>query len=91
MDAPTPESYWVEPGALLAGKYPGALDGRATGVESPLLAAGVTLFVDLTEEFELDAVRASARRGRAPRADADPGHGRDDGRADAAHARPDRP
>jgi protein-tyrosine phosphatase len=54
MDAPTPESYWVEPG-LLAGKYPGLLDLTGTGAKvDQLLAAGVTLFVDLTEEFELD-------------------------------------
>ena len=54
MDAPTPESYWVEPGELLAGKYPGALDPVAGGGKvSQLLEAGVTLFVDLTEEFQL--------------------------------------
>ena len=46
--APTPECYWVEPGALLAGRYPGA-----DRVER-LLDAGVTLFLDLTEPAELD-------------------------------------
>ena len=49
MDAPTPESYWVEPGALLAGKYP-----RTQAIDA-LLGSGVTLFVDLTQEAELEA------------------------------------
>ena len=40
-------TYWVEPGRLLAGSY--VRDVRS------LLAAGVTLFVDLTEEGELEA------------------------------------
>ena len=54
MDAPTPESYWVEPGTLLAGTYPGPLDGRRGNARLiSLLAAGVTLFVDLTQESEL--------------------------------------
>jgi hypothetical protein len=54
MDAPTPESYWVEPGELLAGKYPGSVDAAsATTRVGQLLAVGVTLFVDLTEEFDL--------------------------------------
>ena len=72
MDAPTPESYWVEPGKLLAGKYPCSLDRARV---SRLLAAGVTLFVDLTEEFELDPyaqlVDESARHVRMPIPDMD--------------------
>jgi len=42
-DGPTPnsDSYWVEPGRLLAGAYPREL--------APFRAAGVTAFVDLTE------------------------------------------
>ena len=51
-----PDSYWVEPGALMAGEYPGAYDD-ADAV--PRLAAlrdeGVTSFIDLTEEGELAA------------------------------------
>jgi protein-tyrosine phosphatase len=39
--------FWADPGRLLAGRYPGA------SVDE-LLAAGVTLFVDLTEEGELE-------------------------------------
>ena len=76
MDAPTPESYWVEPGELLAGKYPGSVDPSARDAKvSLLLAAGVTLFVDLTEEYELDPyahlVDGSARHVRMPIPDMD--------------------
>jgi hypothetical protein len=54
VQAPTPESYWVEPG-LLAGKYPAAVELAGTRERiADLLDAGVTLFVDLTEEHELD-------------------------------------
>ena len=41
VPAPTPDSYWVEPGRLLAGAYPPALE--------PFREAGVTAFLDLTE------------------------------------------
>lgn len=45
---PFPGAYWVQPG-LLAGPYP-----RAELLAIPaLLAAGVTLFIDLTEPGEL--------------------------------------
>lgn len=76
MDAPTPESYWVEPGELLAGKYPGSPDAATGNTRvDRLLAAGVTLFVDLTEEFELDPyaqlVDGSARHVRMPIPDMD--------------------
>ena len=40
---PTPDSYWVEPGRLLAGAYPRE--------RAPFREAGVTAFVDLTEEI----------------------------------------
>ena len=45
-----PYCYWVEEGRLLAGEYPGHLsdDGRVREKVGALLAAGVTLFVDLT-------------------------------------------
>jgi len=51
---PLPNSYWVEPGRLLAGEHPGGVSWSVT-VErlQALLAAGVTLFVDLTEDHEL--------------------------------------
>ena len=50
---PIPDSYWVQPGALLAGEYPGAPDdAEAAAKVAALLAAGVTMFVDLTQEGE---------------------------------------
>jgi protein-tyrosine phosphatase len=56
MIAPTPECYWVEPGRLLAGKYPGAIPYFARESHVPALHdAGVTLFLDLTEPYELEA------------------------------------
>ena len=50
---PIPNCYWVEPGRLLAGEYPGALDA-ATARERirKFLAAGATFFLDLTHEGE---------------------------------------
>jgi hypothetical protein len=49
--------FWADPGRLLAGPYPGAhADERASRARlEALLAAGVTLFLDLTEDGELDA------------------------------------
>ena len=44
--APTPESFWVENGTLLAGRYP------YEEAVSALVAVGVTLFVDLTDPDE---------------------------------------
>jgi predicted protein tyrosine phosphatase len=41
---PPPDSYWVEPGRLLAGAHP-------QGRRELFLDAGVTAFVDLTEEI----------------------------------------
>lgn len=52
---PIPDSYWVIPGKLLAGEYPGALDPEEACVKlRRFLSAGVTYFLDLTEEGELD-------------------------------------
>jgi len=54
VHGPTPESYWVVEGAILAGKYPGAkVDSEAEKKVKALVAAGVTVFLDLTEEGEL--------------------------------------
>ena len=56
MDRPLANSYWVVPGRLLAGEHPaGRLEkqretGRARVLE--LVAAGISCFVDLTEEGE---------------------------------------
>lgn len=50
---PIPESYWVLPGKLLAGEYPGARDqGVALRKVRRLLEAGITCFIDLTEPNE---------------------------------------
>lgn len=54
MIAPTSESFWIVPGQLLAGKYPGALDqDEAARKVAAICQAGVTAFVDLTEDGEL--------------------------------------
>lgn len=47
---PHPNCYWVEPGRLLAGEYPGASrpDSARKKVRA-LLDAGVNFFLDLTE------------------------------------------
>ena len=53
---PTPlaNSYWVEPERLLAGEYPGGIDGYETERRlGQLLAAGVTYFINLTRPGEL--------------------------------------
>ena len=51
---PIPDSYWVDPGRLLAGEYPGAkAPGDARLKLRRFLAAGITYFVDLTEAHEL--------------------------------------
>ena len=53
---PLADSYWVIPGRLLAGKYPGGKNlqelERRLG---PLLDAGFNAFIDLTETSELPA------------------------------------
>jgi ADP-ribosyl-[dinitrogen reductase] hydrolase len=56
MDRPLPNSYWVMPGRLLAGEYPAGRDKQlgdaARARVRDLLAAGISCFVDLTEEGE---------------------------------------
>lgn len=51
---PIPETYWVAPGRVLAGEYPGSAS-RAAAMDRlrRFLGAGVTAFVDLTEPGEL--------------------------------------
>ncbi len=52
-DRPIPESYWVEPGRLLAGEYPGKFDVELTRQRiDALLQAGFTSFIDLTRPNE---------------------------------------
>jgi ADP-ribosyl-[dinitrogen reductase] hydrolase len=51
---PDPNTYWVIPGKLLAGEYPGDRDpGEARSRLRWFLAAGVRHFIDLTEVGEL--------------------------------------
>jgi ADP-ribosylglycohydrolase len=51
--SPLPNSYWVVPGRLAAGEHPGAHTlSDTTDRLQALLFAGVTLFIDLTEEEE---------------------------------------
>jgi hypothetical protein len=50
---PPGDGYWVLPGRLLAGPYPGAPTERAAQESlDAFLDAGVTCFIDLTEEGE---------------------------------------
>ena len=52
---PLPNSYWVIPGLLLAGEYPGGQSPAETRERlEKLLAAGVKCFVDLTQPDELE-------------------------------------
>jgi ADP-ribosylglycohydrolase/protein-tyrosine phosphatase len=56
---PIPESYWLAPGRLLVGEYPGS-QSRADAMERlrRFLQSGVTCFVDLTEPRELPSYEA---------------------------------
>ncbi len=51
---PFPNTYWIAPGRLLAGEYPGAPEKNDAEVRlKSLLAAGIDWFIDLTEADEL--------------------------------------
>ncbi len=53
QNTPIPDSYWLVPGKLLAGEYPGAqAEAEARMKLRAFLDAGVTCFLDLTEEDE---------------------------------------
>lgn len=54
LSPPLPNTYWVEPGRLLAGEYPGT-HSRADTMQRLrcLIDAGITYFIDLTEPGEL--------------------------------------
>jgi len=55
MPVPFPRSYWVIPGMLLAGEYPGARDVDVTRQKiDKLLDAGVRLIANLMEPGEVD-------------------------------------
>jgi protein-tyrosine phosphatase len=52
---PHPNTYWVVPGKLLAGEYPGAIDSEeARRRLRSFLQVGVRHFIDLTEVGELE-------------------------------------
>ena len=49
-----PDCYWVEPGRLIAGEYPGSTDETTARIKlAALLECGVRTFIDLTEQHEL--------------------------------------
>jgi len=53
-ERPLPNTYWVVPGRILAGEYPGGADPAETRLRlDKLRGAGVDRCIDLTEEGEL--------------------------------------
>ena len=56
MSTPQPEWFWAEPGRVIAGKYPGSWNDEAAARAklAAILAEDVSLFIDLTEDGELD-------------------------------------
>ena len=51
---PIPNSYWVKPGRLAAGEYPGAIDSTSAMIKArALLGSGVDHFIDLTGEGDM--------------------------------------
>jgi len=71
LPPPIPDVYWVIPGRLLAGPYPGTRQAGAVYKRIlRFLAAGITLFLDLTEEGEMPAydqwLGEAARHVRTP-------------------------
>ena len=51
-----PRTYWAKPTQLLAGDYPGEVDEKSSMSKlKRLLEAGVSYFIDLTEEGEFHA------------------------------------
>ena len=54
LPRPFPKCYWILPGRLLAGEYPGDLnETRAVQKINGLLDCGMNFYVDLTETGEL--------------------------------------
>lgn len=69
MSLPTdPDCYWVEPGRVMAGGYPGAASKPLARTKlNALLDCGVRTFIDLTEPHELtpyDALLSLEANGR---------------------------
>lgn len=62
MSIPIPDCYWVVDNQFLAGEYPGASDSCEARIKlERFLDHGVTLFIDLTEEWELNGYADIAR------------------------------
>lgn len=62
MTGPIPDCYWVVENRFLAGEYPGSSDpDDAREKLARFLDHGVTLFIDLTEDWELNAYDGLAR------------------------------
>jgi hypothetical protein len=58
LERPLPNTYWVVPGRVLAGEYPGNPDDAQTRARlARLHEAGIDSFVDLTEDGELPPYR----------------------------------
>jgi ADP-ribosylglycohydrolase len=56
---PLSNTYWVRPGRLLAGEYPGSPDEKEARARlAALCAEGIDTFIDLTEEGECDPYAA---------------------------------
>ncbi|HEY9527529.1 MAG TPA: hypothetical protein VIR02_10620 [Anaerolineales bacterium] len=54
LHRPIPESYWVEPGRLLAGEYPARFEEELTRKRlDALIEAGFDTFIDLTNVNEM--------------------------------------
>lgn len=58
MKQPLPNTYWVEPGRLLAGEHPcGGSEPETRARLDQLHDAGINYFIDLTEEGEMPDYR----------------------------------
>jgi ADP-ribosylglycohydrolase len=62
---PLPRSYWVLPGKLLAGGYPGRKEEKPEAAILSLLNAGIDAFLDLTAEGEEIGAYAQFLNGRS--------------------------
>ncbi len=61
---PFPNTYWVQPGHLLAGEYPGSPDDEEMAERlAQMVAAGIDTFIDLTEPNEREPYAAALPSG----------------------------
>jgi len=60
--APTNRSYWVVESELAAGAYPGSVEPTDGSAVLRLLDAGITAFVNLTEDLDSASVDATLNR-----------------------------